>query len=153
MRPNWGLQDPGGAHVGHMNFAIWVRIRYHQLTATHHPDHCLFWQVYTANGRSVNRIIEREYLPGPILSDGISETTIGDILKITISCGFHVTSPFLPSMAVDLILWMSNYIPRKLYDVIPWYLNVKICPRYHTMFWYATKFLYLSVLLVTNKKI
>ena len=22
---NWGRQDPGGPHVGHMNFAIWVR--------------------------------------------------------------------------------------------------------------------------------
>ena len=24
MGPNWGRQDPGGPHVGHMNFAIWV---------------------------------------------------------------------------------------------------------------------------------
>ena len=23
MGPIWGRQDPGGAHVGHMNFAIW----------------------------------------------------------------------------------------------------------------------------------
>ena len=22
--PTWGRQDPGGPHVGHMNFAIWV---------------------------------------------------------------------------------------------------------------------------------
>ena len=21
--PTWGRQDPGGPHVGHMNFAIW----------------------------------------------------------------------------------------------------------------------------------
>ena len=24
MRPIWGLQDPGGSHVGPMNFVIWV---------------------------------------------------------------------------------------------------------------------------------
>ena len=24
MRPSWGRQDPGGPHVGPMNFAIWV---------------------------------------------------------------------------------------------------------------------------------
>ena len=24
MRPIWGLHDPGGSHVGPMNFAIWV---------------------------------------------------------------------------------------------------------------------------------
>ena len=23
MGPSWGRQDPGGPHVGHMNFAIW----------------------------------------------------------------------------------------------------------------------------------
>ena len=23
MGPIWGQQDPGGPHVGHMNFAIW----------------------------------------------------------------------------------------------------------------------------------
>ena len=23
MGPIWGRQDPGGTHVGHMNFAIW----------------------------------------------------------------------------------------------------------------------------------
>ena len=23
MGPIWGRQDPGGSHVGHMNFAIW----------------------------------------------------------------------------------------------------------------------------------
>ena len=22
--PTWGQQDPGGPHVGHMNFAIWA---------------------------------------------------------------------------------------------------------------------------------
>ena len=26
MGPIWGRQDPGGPHVGHMNFAIWVVI-------------------------------------------------------------------------------------------------------------------------------
>ena len=24
MGPNWGREDPGGHHVGTMNFAIWV---------------------------------------------------------------------------------------------------------------------------------
>ena len=24
MGPTWGRQDPGGPHIGHMNFAIWV---------------------------------------------------------------------------------------------------------------------------------
>ena len=24
MGPNWGRQDPGGPHVGPMNFAIWA---------------------------------------------------------------------------------------------------------------------------------
>ena len=24
MGPTWGRQDPGGSHVGPMNFAIWV---------------------------------------------------------------------------------------------------------------------------------
>ena len=28
MRPTWGRQDPGGCHVGPMNFAIWVAISY-----------------------------------------------------------------------------------------------------------------------------
>ena len=23
MEPIWGREDPGGPHVGHMNFAIW----------------------------------------------------------------------------------------------------------------------------------
>ena len=27
MEPPWGRQDPGGAHVGHMNFAIWDTIQ------------------------------------------------------------------------------------------------------------------------------
>ena len=26
MGPIWGRQDPGGPHIGHMNFAIWVYI-------------------------------------------------------------------------------------------------------------------------------
>ena len=26
MGPIWGRQDPGGSHVGHMNFAIWVYV-------------------------------------------------------------------------------------------------------------------------------
>ena len=26
MGPIWGLQDPGGPHVGPMNFAIWLGI-------------------------------------------------------------------------------------------------------------------------------
>ena len=32
MGPIWGRQDPGGPHVGHMNFAIWddmASILYH----------------------------------------------------------------------------------------------------------------------------
>ena len=29
MRPIWGLQDPGGPHVGGMNFAIWAMIPLH----------------------------------------------------------------------------------------------------------------------------
>ena len=33
MRPIWGRQDPGGPHVGPMNFAIWD----HSLTITWHP--------------------------------------------------------------------------------------------------------------------
>ena len=28
MGPIWGRQDPGGPHVGPMNFVIWVGIRY-----------------------------------------------------------------------------------------------------------------------------
>ena len=28
MGPIWGRQDPGGPHVGPMNFAIWVSINY-----------------------------------------------------------------------------------------------------------------------------
>ena len=28
MGPIWGRQDPGGTHVGPMNFALWVCIRY-----------------------------------------------------------------------------------------------------------------------------
>ena len=27
MGPIWGRQDPGGPHVGPMNFAIWVNFR------------------------------------------------------------------------------------------------------------------------------
>ena len=30
MGPTWGRQDPGGPHVGHMDFAIWDT-RYHPL--------------------------------------------------------------------------------------------------------------------------
>ena len=26
MRPIWGREDPGGPHVGPMNFAIWVKL-------------------------------------------------------------------------------------------------------------------------------
>ena len=26
MRPLWGREDPGGPHVGPMNFAIWVKL-------------------------------------------------------------------------------------------------------------------------------
>ena len=26
MGPIWGRQDPGGPHVGSMNFAIWVKL-------------------------------------------------------------------------------------------------------------------------------
>ena len=26
MGPTWGRQDPGGPHVDHMNFAIWVAL-------------------------------------------------------------------------------------------------------------------------------
>ena len=29
MGPIWGRQDPGGSHVGPMNFAIWVAICMH----------------------------------------------------------------------------------------------------------------------------
>ena len=28
MGPIWGRQDPGGPHVGPMNFAIWVHATY-----------------------------------------------------------------------------------------------------------------------------
>ena len=28
MGPIWGRQDPGGPHVGFMNFAIWVELKW-----------------------------------------------------------------------------------------------------------------------------
>ena len=28
MGPIWGRQDPGGSHIGPINFAIWVLLRY-----------------------------------------------------------------------------------------------------------------------------
>ena len=28
MGPTWGRQDPGGTHVGPMNFAIWLYFRF-----------------------------------------------------------------------------------------------------------------------------
>ena len=33
MGPIWGRQDPGGPHVGPMNFAIWVYIVHKTTTA------------------------------------------------------------------------------------------------------------------------
>ena len=30
MGPIWGRQDPGGPHVGHMNFAIWDMLNQEQ---------------------------------------------------------------------------------------------------------------------------
>ena len=32
MRPTWGRQDPGGAHIDPMNIAIWAMIRSHDLS-------------------------------------------------------------------------------------------------------------------------
>ena len=31
MGPSWGRQDPGGSHVGPMNFAIWVHFTSHMI--------------------------------------------------------------------------------------------------------------------------
>ena len=33
MGPIWGRQEPGGPHVGPMNFAIWVLIKKYQITS------------------------------------------------------------------------------------------------------------------------
>ena len=50
MRPIWGRQDPGGPHVGPMNFAIWVILPcpfytsdtfYHMVIQTIHPGFSL----------------------------------------------------------------------------------------------------------------
>ena len=40
MGPIWGRQDPGGAYVGPMNFAIWDRMSsgWHIALARSHPD-------------------------------------------------------------------------------------------------------------------
>ena len=57
MGPIWGRQDPGGPHVGPMNFAIWVNMqsdrnrsalvirRYYDLIeqSKEHLRHKLFW--------------------------------------------------------------------------------------------------------------
>ena len=37
MGPTWGRQDPGGPHVGPMNFAIWVSLMRDGLHQTHAP--------------------------------------------------------------------------------------------------------------------
>ena len=45
MGPIWGRQDPGGPHVGTMNFAIWVE---HE-TFSREPEHLLA-QLYPEPG-------------------------------------------------------------------------------------------------------
>ena len=37
MGPIWGRQDPGGPHVGPMNFAIWGSITHHTCSSSYNP--------------------------------------------------------------------------------------------------------------------
>ena len=40
--PIWGRQDPGGPHVGPMNFAIWVPVESHPFHS--YPQNCCVWR-------------------------------------------------------------------------------------------------------------
>ena len=51
MRPIWGLQDPGGPHVGPMNVAIWVSNR-----------HAMWALCYGYDDRMGNIITQVNYL-------------------------------------------------------------------------------------------
>ena len=49
MGPIWGRQDPGGPHVGSMNFAIWVGLDLMEhISQQQHDNH---FGVYTGNSR------------------------------------------------------------------------------------------------------
>ena len=47
MGPIWGRQDPGGPHVGPMNFAIWVRFGTNTNGTQHNRTIGKFIQSYT----------------------------------------------------------------------------------------------------------
>ena len=59
MGPIWGRQDPGGPHVGPMNFAIWVAqchgLQYHSpaLAITSHQQ---IMHVFADGGKYMNNI-------------------------------------------------------------------------------------------------
>ena len=53
MGPIWGQQDPGGPHVGPMNFAIWVAVSLlnvnmpsYQYRDSHHIDKLVPYLIY-----------------------------------------------------------------------------------------------------------
>ena len=50
MGPIWGWQDPGGPHVGPMNFAIWVRQSYDHLITTIWFLILVSWLFYIQSG-------------------------------------------------------------------------------------------------------
>ena len=53
MWPIWGRQDPGGPHVGPMNFAIWVDWQNVSVYTLDRPVYIYLWFVlYTYNNRS-----------------------------------------------------------------------------------------------------
>ena len=52
--PIWGRQDPGGPHVGPMNFAIWVDIAWNVWTTTVLPSPPIPWGAHCLYSLSVH---------------------------------------------------------------------------------------------------
>ena len=54
MGPTWVRQDPGGPHVGPMNFAIWVYIEISRILRDVHVRRLVMWRTPAMNGFSLN---------------------------------------------------------------------------------------------------
>ena len=56
MGPIWGQQDPGGPHVGPMNFAIWDVTPANISSLTAALEDCLQYSVYTLQPEAIRNL-------------------------------------------------------------------------------------------------
>ena len=117
MGPNWGRQDPGGPHVGPMNFAIWVGL--HRTKQTHwyfHECHILCYIVDVV-GHSLNIpscvSILHSYITGH--DHGPNITDIPLLITLLICLNNNCVAPKCIAISIMTLPWVCRLEMREIW--------------------------------------